>query len=339
MTTPVDPLSYHHVIVAFSGGKDSTACVLHLLDLGVPPERIELWHHDVDGREGDEFMDWPITRDYVRAFAEAFGMPLYYSWREGGFAREMGRDASATAQTNFEVPSMMGGWQKLIKSAGGKSNKIGTRGVFPQTTANLEQRWCSAYLKIDVGAIALRNQTRFDHRRTLLITGERAQESKTPGKGRAAYAEFEIEEKADARDGKRRRWVDRWRPVHKWTEEDVWNIIRRYGVNPHPAYKLGWGRVSCAACIFGNANQWASLRAVNPDQFEEVAQREFNSGKTIHRTRSVREQANSGTPYPNTADSELVALATGTHFTEPIRLDPETWTLPAGAYGEGDGPT
>lgn len=43
---------YDKYIVAFSGGKDCTACFLHLLDIGIPKERIELWHHEVDGREG-----------------------------------------------------------------------------------------------------------------------------------------------------------------------------------------------------------------------------------------------------------------------------------------------
>lgn len=52
---------YEKIIVAFSGGKDSLACVLRLLDLGVLPEQMELWHHDVDGREDPDYhlMDWP----------------------------------------------------------------------------------------------------------------------------------------------------------------------------------------------------------------------------------------------------------------------------------------
>lgn len=52
--------SYDRIIVAFSGGKDSLATFLHLLDAGVDRNRIELWHHLVDGR-GRNFMDWPIT--------------------------------------------------------------------------------------------------------------------------------------------------------------------------------------------------------------------------------------------------------------------------------------
>jgi len=37
----MNPNDYDKIIVFFSGGKDSTACVLHLLDLGVPKEDIE----------------------------------------------------------------------------------------------------------------------------------------------------------------------------------------------------------------------------------------------------------------------------------------------------------
>ena len=56
--------SYDFIIVAFSGGKDSTAMVLDLLERGAEKEKIILWHHDIDGREGSKLMDWPITRDY-----------------------------------------------------------------------------------------------------------------------------------------------------------------------------------------------------------------------------------------------------------------------------------
>ena len=39
---------YDLIIVLFSGGKDSTACYYKLLELGVPKEKIELWHHDIE---------------------------------------------------------------------------------------------------------------------------------------------------------------------------------------------------------------------------------------------------------------------------------------------------
>ena len=40
--------NYDKYIVYFSGGKDSMACLLYLLDTGIPIEKIELWHHDID---------------------------------------------------------------------------------------------------------------------------------------------------------------------------------------------------------------------------------------------------------------------------------------------------
>lgn len=47
----IDLFSYDKYIVSFSGGKDSTATFLYLLDHGVPTDRIELWHQEIDGRE------------------------------------------------------------------------------------------------------------------------------------------------------------------------------------------------------------------------------------------------------------------------------------------------
>lgn len=316
---------YSRVIVAFSGGKDSLACLLHLLDLGVPKTKIELWHHDVDGREGSDLMDWPCTRGYCEAVAKAFGIKLYFSWKQYGFEGEMLRANTPTAPTVFETPDG-------IMMAGGKSNKPGTRLKFPQVSADLSVRWCSAYLKIAVADCAIRNQERFRHTKTLVLTGERAGESTA----RAKYAPFE-NHRSDARDGKLRRHVDHWRPVLYWDEQAVWDIIERYKVQPHPAYRLGWGRVSCRACIFGSPNQWASLLAIAPETFWEISTYEEEFNTTIHRTQSVIRRAIKGTVYPQCYDANLVAEASDRQWDYPVFV--EDWVLPAGAFGENAGPT
>lgn len=319
---------YDRIVVFNSGGKDSIACVLHLLELGVDPSKLELHHHDIDGQEGSTLMDWPITRSYCEAFAKSFGLKMYFSWKVGGFEGELLRENQRTAPI---------AWQRedgTIARVGGDGGKEATRRKFPQVCADLRTRWCSAYLKIDVGARILTTEPRFLQGKTLVVTGERAQESSA----RARYKTFEPD-RADNRSGARvKRWIDHWRPVHAWDESQVWDILRRHGVNPHPAYWLGWGRTSCLACIFGSANQWASVRAVAPAKFERIAQLEEAFGVTIHRKYTVRQLADMGTPYPMDAAAAELAMSE-VYPIELLRMDPAFWKHPPGAFGESTGPT
>ncbi|WP_322883856.1 phosphoadenosine phosphosulfate reductase domain-containing protein [Microvirga lotononidis] len=99
------------------------------------------------------------------------------------------------------------------------------------------------------------NQGRFLGKKTLFVTGERAQESAA----RARYKTFEPH-RTNRRDGTRRnRYVDHWRPIHVWDERQVWEIIERHRVAPHPAYDAGFGRVSRMNCIFASPRQLSSI--------------------------------------------------------------------------------
>ena len=318
-----DLTSYDTIVVAFSGGKDSLACLLHLLDSGVDRARIELWHHDIDGREGSTLMDWPVTRSYCDAVAAAFGVPIYYSWLEGGFEREMARNGTPKARTWWQQPD------GTLSHSGGQG-RPNTRGRFPQVSADLSVRWCSSYLKIDVCAAALRGQARFTGARTLVVTGERAEESTA----RARYKRFEPHHAASGK-----RHIDAWRPIHAWSERQVWQVIERHRVRPHPAYVAGWGRTSCMFCVFGSKDQWASARTLDAARFAAVAERERASGSTIQRKRSIVELADAGTSYPATLTASAKA-ATSHSYDQVVILGPdETWTAPPGAYGESCGPT
>ena len=326
MSADIDFAAYDRILVAFSGGKDSLACVLHLLDLGVPKEKIELHHHDVDGG-GRTFMDWAVTPAYCRAVADGLGLPIYFSWKQGGFEREMLRTDERTQPNQWESQD------GTVVVSGGTRGKSNTRLMFPQTSPDLSVRWCSAYLKIDVMTMMINNEPRFLQGKTLVITGERAQESSA----RSKYKTFEPH-RSDNRDGARvSRWVDQWRPIHAWDETEVWAIIKRYGIVLHPAYRLGWSRLSCMTCIFGSANQWATIRAVFPHRFEMVAAREAQFGKTIQRALTVHQQADRGTPYAAAlANPDLVRLAESNVWEGPIFTN--EWQMPAGAFGENAGP-
>jgi 3'-phosphoadenosine 5'-phosphosulfate sulfotransferase (PAPS reductase)/FAD synthetase len=313
---------YDKVIVAYSGGKDSTACVLHLLELGCPKAKMELWHHDIDGRpaDGANFFDWPVTADYCRKFAQAVDIDLLFSWKIGGFEGELLRNESPTAATAIELSD------GSVVTTGG-AGKPGTRLKFPAQSANLSTRWCSAYLKIDVGEKAFRNDPRYKTGTFLFVTGERREESAA----RAKYNETESYRASSAK-----RDVTQWRAIIDWSEGKVWEIMERHGINPHPAYKVGYGRVSCATCIFGNCDQWATVKDILPRQFEAVAQYEEKLGHTIAKGITIREQAEKGTRY-ELVDAMAPVLCGDEDYTDHAVV--AKWTMPAGAFKTCGGPS
>lgn len=318
-------MQYDKYILAFSGGKDSIACFLHLLDIGIDPDKIELWHHLIDGSpEEQTFVDWEVTEDYCRKFAKAFNVPIYFSWKEGGFYREMHRENELTAPTTFETP-------EGVMTTGGTSGRPSTRRKFPQISPDLSVRWCSAYLKIDICASAIRNQSRFNGIKTVVISGERGEESAA----RAKYAASEPD-RSDLRNGKsKQRHVDRWRPVKDWKENEVWAIIEKYNVVVHPCYYMGWSRCSCKFCIFGNKQQMSSAAYVSPDQAARIVEVEKDFGCTMKRDGSI-DTYMSSQPY-SSITPELIELSTSKTYTGNIFTG--DWKLPSGAYGESCGPT
>ena len=311
---------YDRIAVAFSGGKDSAAAVLALLEAEADPGRIELHHHDID--DGDTFIDWPVTPAYCQAFAAALGLPIFRSRRVGGFLGELDRQGRPSAEVYYERPD------GVIGHAGGRGPP-GDRGRFPQVSPDLRVRWCSAALKIDVMDAVIRGQSRFLEGHTLVVTGERAEESSN----RARYPVL-----TSHRTHCRSRHVDHWRPVHDWTETRVWEVIQRSGLEVHPAYRLGFSRVSCRFCIFLGADALATLRLLYPEAFARVAAREAASGWTIKRSASLTDLAERGAPFPAAlADPALARIAGARTWLLPMH--PAAWTLPAGAYGEGGGPS
>ncbi len=321
------PLSeYDLFIVSYSGGKDSQACLLHLLDLGIPRERIRLWHQCVDGEPGVDarFMDWPVTEAYVRATGQAFGIRTQLLWKMGGFKGEMLRENARTRPSRFERTD------GTIGEAGGKRGKEATRRLFPQVSADLSVRYCSPYLKIDVGAIALNNDPALRTGTFCFVTGERREESSD----RSKYAEVEPH-----RCDNNRRRVDQWRAVIDWSEKQVWEAIERHRVRAHPSYFVGFGRTSCLPCIFGGSDQWASVRELAPNQFAEVAGYEAEFGKTIKKGLTVIQLADKGKSYEMSAEARAAALATEYPSERIFVPEGEAWVLPPGAYKRCGGPT
>ncbi len=122
-----------------------------------------------------------------------------------------------------------------------------------------------------------------------------------------------------------------------WSEEQVWDIIKKWKINPHPAYQLGWGRVSCMACIFGERNQWTSIRELAPAKFNKIAGYETEFNLFIKKGESVVQQADKGESYLADVSQELKDLSMSNDY--PVeKFFVEEWELPKGAFKACGGP-
>ncbi|MEI2357862.1 phosphoadenosine phosphosulfate reductase domain-containing protein [Mesobacillus zeae] len=325
---------YDHIIVSASAGKDSMVCLFKLLDLGVPTEKIELWHQSIDGKKDHyfEFMDWPVTESYVEAAGEHFGIKTAYQWRAKGIYGELLRKESLTGDVYYcengniiHLPT--------------KNGKETTRLKWPAMSPNLRVRWCSPYVKIDVFRRVLNNHPRFQGtleqpKKVLVLTGERREESPN----RAKYLECEVHPCSN-----KKRIVHAWRPVIDYSEQAIWDMYEKRRFLPHPAYLLGWNRTSCFGCIFSTADLWAMMREIAPERFYRLAEMEKELNHTIDTNRlTLEEKANLGSTERLPKDKRLskwVKLALSRNFNKSD-LIMDKFEIPAGAFrGNTGGPS
>ncbi|MFT8419757.1 MAG: hypothetical protein ABF636_13155, partial [Acetobacter sp.] len=193
---------------------------------------------------------------------------------------------------------------------------------------SLSTRYCSATAKIDVADMGLRAQDRFLGSRTLFVTGERAEESPN----RARYAVFGPH-RTDTRDSRRRcRHVDHYRPVHGWSEAQVWAILQRYGIIPALPYQLGFGRLSCALCVFMSVDQASTLRHIMPERFDALAVLEQTFGCTMKRECGLHQFADRGRVYAAALARPDLGPAQLGHMW-PGRLVTAGGVWPGGGFG------
>ena len=346
---------YDLVIVLISGGKDSIACYYKLLELGVPKSKIEFWHHDIDGGHPSRTMDWRCTANYIRSFAEAEQIPLRVSWRKNGFFGELYR-IGASELIEYVDPETGEIYQcpptkkymecqKLkvaaISEMENKLAEFGYRMKFPMKSGDLSRRWCSAYLKIMVADTVLRNmnsvaanltKTRMDIK-LLIVSGERRGESV----GRSKYNEIEIHRTNAV--SKHHRTVHQWRPVIDYSEKDIWEVLKRHKVNPHPCYRAGWNRCSCAMCIFSTPQLFAGIRELYPKEYALLCQDEKVLGFTLDNHCDLETYIGSADSCVYHGDKEAIqSLLTGEFPVESVYVK-DKWKYPVGAFhGAAGGP-
>jgi 3'-phosphoadenosine 5'-phosphosulfate sulfotransferase (PAPS reductase)/FAD synthetase len=338
---------YDLIAVLFSGGKDSAAAYFRLRELGVPTDKIELWHHDIDGGHPHRRMDWPVTPAYIRAFARAEGVRLRVSWRTNGFFGELYRIGAGMPIAFEDKDSIQicrlsqaqldsEGLRGLHEPTAEQSETLisyGSRRKFPAKTGDLKRRWCSASLKIDVASAVIRNLelTKSDAK-ILLVSGERRGESP----GRSRYNEMELH--TTHAPVKNHRIVHHWRPVIDCTLRDVWEICRRHKLTPHPCYACGWNRCSCMTCIFSLPSHWEGIHELFPSEYAALCQDEQRLGFTLDNNKSLEDFTGSAASCVcRDNPAALKQLVTGRFFHADIYT--QNWRFPAGAFkGSAGGP-
>ena len=228
---------YDLIVVLISGGKDSIATYFKLRELGVPKSKIEFWHHDIDGGNPERHMDWRCTQSYMKALADAEGIPLRLSWRKGGFFGELYRIGAS----------------KPIEWVDPETGEIMSAKETPQQAA-----------------------------------------------------------------------------CRKIEESNVEN-------NPHPCYRAGWNRCSCAGCIFSTPELFAGFKELYPQEFEEMKHDEKALGFTLDNKCDLETYIEGAKPCLYKGDKEAIhSLITGIFTESQIFIDGQ-WKYPAGAFHGAEG--
>lgn len=336
---------YDLIVVLISGGKDSVACYLKLLELGVPKEKIEFWHHDIDGGHPSRRMDWRCTQNYVQALADAEGVKLRVSYRVNGFFGELYRIGASepiewidpdTGEVMQCRPSANYLKCKELKEQATEEmeellKQYGYRWKFPAKGSTHQGRWCSGSLKAAVQDSVTSNleQTKAN-KKILIVSGERRGESA----GRSKYNEMEIH-RTNA-EAKAHRTVHQWRAVIDYSEKDVWELLKRHHITRHPCYRIGWNRCSCAMCIFSTPRLFAGFRELFPDEFAELEHDEEVLGFTLDNKKCLKDFVGCAESCVCWEDKDAIhSILTGEFGTGDIYT--KDWKYPVGAFHGADG--
>ena len=152
------------------------------------------------------------------------------------------------------------------------------------------RRFCTQQLKV----FPIRDYFKAMEDEPINAIGIRAAESKA----RSKMPEWEHNEGYDC---------DTWRPLIRWTEQDVIDIHTRHGVRPNPNYLSGASRVGCWPCIYARKSEIRHIADTDPDRIslledlEKEVSQSCNALRAWFVNRLPKKRADgtvSGDPWP-----------------------------------------
>ena len=176
------------------------------------------------------------------------------------------------------------------------------KGTFPSRL----RRFCTEELKV----FPLRDYLAALSGDAINAIGIRAEESRS----RSAMSEWEWSDALDA---------ETWRPLLRWTFEDVRAIHARHGLRPNPLYLLGAERVGCWPCILARKAEVELVALRTPERIDLIEELEAELTERAGATRCWfhgKTERNSLVPI-----REVVAWSRTEHGGKVLKLfDPPT---------------
>lgn len=232
-------------VISISGGKDSTALWLYALEQNVElmPIFADTGHEHPKTYEYIEYLQntlGPITT-VKPDFSERIARKRDYvktKWREEGVSEKIISDALSVLHPTGIPMLDLALW----------------KGRFPSTRA----RFCTQELKV----IPIMEQVYMplfeQGKHVVSWQGVRADES---------IARSKLAKREDTPEG-----FGIYRPLLKWTVDDVFEMHNKHGIKPNPLYKEGMGRVGCMPCINSGKAEIYEIARRYPEEIERIAE-------------------------------------------------------------------
>lgn len=258
-------------VVSISGGKDSTALLLYALEHGVEPMTVCF---------ADTGHEHQATYDYVEYLEQATGVEIRRVRNDFRAQIAKKRETVVTKWTSDGVPQerIDRALELLVPTGNPFLDLCLWKGRFPSTRA----RFCSEELKhVPINTKVIDPLLRSSEA-VVSWQGIRAEESPA----RAKLPQWEITDP----------WPKLWlyRPIIRWTADQVFDMHRRHGIRWNPLYEQGMGRVGCMPCIHARKDELRQIAARFPEEVERVETWERLVSETCKRGSSTFFEVNPG---------------------------------------------
>ena len=267
------------VQLGFSGGKDSTACYLLLLELGIDflpafadtdnehPWTVEFannLHHQVDGPEVVTVKKAPYTAERWQQKRDRLRVTLA---KDHTITQGKRRGEIIPGFPEDIVEEMV----SFVRPSGNMFLDLCIiHGMFPLRRS----QFCTQELKLEPAREQIIIPWLEQGYDVVSVAGIRSDESRV----RATYAPFE-QDLTKEYVPYMPTTVYRWNPILDWTWEDVFAMHKRHNVDPNPLYSKGMGRVGCMPCIHATKPEIRQIAMRFPEQLERIAEWEEIMGK------------------------------------------------------------